>query len=118
MLETQKTRVTSFSYKVEPLYINGHLGDRRKWPLLRGGHCREVLNKSQSMDFLSAGTKKSGRCRCREVAVIGGSTVHLFLTRHLLEPVHARNHQYDKTAKDSPLRSTQIFQGLSCRHLL
>ena len=28
----------------KPLY-NGHLGDRRKWPLLRGGHCREVLNK-------------------------------------------------------------------------
>ena len=31
---------------------------RRKWPLLRGGRCREVLNKSQCMDFLSAGTKK------------------------------------------------------------
>ena len=45
-----------------------------------GDHCREVLNKSQCMDFLSAGTKKSGCCRevavverwlltCREVAV-------------------------------------------------
>ena len=33
-----------------------------------GDHCREVLNKSQCMDFLSAGTKKSG-C-CREVAVV------------------------------------------------
>ena len=26
---------------VEPLY-NGHLGDRREWPLQRGGHSREV----------------------------------------------------------------------------
>ena len=32
------------------------------------GHCREVLSKSQRMDFLSTGTKKSGRCR--EVAVV------------------------------------------------
>lgn len=32
----------------------------------------EVLNYSQSMDFLCAGTKKSGGCR--EVAVSGGST--------------------------------------------
>ena len=31
----------------KPLY-NGHLGDRRKWPLLRGGRCREVL-KEESM---------------------------------------------------------------------
>ena len=35
--------------------------------------CREVLFKSQCMDFLSAGTKNSGHCR--EVAVSGGSTV-------------------------------------------
>ena len=68
------------------------------------------------MDFLSARTKKVAIGR--EVAVSGGSTVHLFLTRHLLVTVHARNRQYDKTAKDSPLLSAQIFQGLSCRHLL
>ena len=37
------------------------------------GHCREVLNKRQFMDFLCASTKKSGRCR--EVGVSGGSTV-------------------------------------------
>ena len=34
------------------------------------GHCREVLNKSQCMDFLSAGTKNCGRCR--EVDASGG----------------------------------------------
>ena len=28
-------------YTVEPLH-NGHLGDRRKWPLWRGGHYGEV----------------------------------------------------------------------------
>ena len=33
----------------------------------------EVLNKGQCMDFLSARTKKTGRCR--EVTVSGGSTV-------------------------------------------
>ena len=37
------------------------------------GLCSEGLNKSQSMNFLSAGTKKSGSYR--EVAVGGGSTV-------------------------------------------
>ena len=31
----------SEKHTVEPLY-NGHLGDRRKWPLWRGGRCREV----------------------------------------------------------------------------
>ena len=68
------------------------------------------------MEFLSARTKKSG---CRgEVAVSRRLNVHLFLTRHLLVTVHARNHQYDKSDKDSPLLNAQIFQGLSCRHLL
>ena len=42
------------------------------------GRCREVLNKSQCMDFLFAGTKKRGRCR--EVAVSGGSTIRILLT--------------------------------------
>ena len=55
-----------FQHTVEPPY-NGHLGDRRKWPLYRG------LKKSQCTDFSSAGTKKSGRCR--EVTVSGGWTV-------------------------------------------
>ena len=32
--------------------------DRRKWPLQRGGRCREVLNKSRCIEFLSNGTKK------------------------------------------------------------
>ena len=42
------------------------------------GRCREVLNKSQCMDFLFAGTKKRGRCR--EVDVSGGSTIRILLT--------------------------------------
>ena len=38
------------------------------------GHCREVLNKRQCMDFFcQKGPKESGRCR--EVADSGGSTV-------------------------------------------
>ena len=37
------------------------------------GRCRGVLNKSQCMNFLSAGTKK--RNLCREVADSGGSAV-------------------------------------------
>ena len=45
-----------------------------QWPPWRqGGCCREVLKKSQCMDFWFAGTKKSGHCR--EVAISGGSTV-------------------------------------------
>ena len=36
------------------------------------GRCKEALNKSQCMDFLSAGTKKSGRRR--EVIVSGGGS--------------------------------------------
>ena len=44
-----------------------------RWPL----YCREVLNKIQCMDLLSAGTKKSGLCR--EVAISGGSTVFSFI---------------------------------------
>ena len=39
------------------------------------GRCREVLNKSQCMKFLSAGAKKGGPCR--EVAVSGVSTSSL-----------------------------------------
>ena len=34
------------------------------------GRCREVLNKSQCMNFLSAGAKNCGRCR--EVDASGG----------------------------------------------
>ena len=34
----------SEKHTVEPLY-NGHLGDRRKWPLWRGGRCREVKTR-------------------------------------------------------------------------
>ena len=33
--------VPAHQYTVEPLY-SGHLGDRRKWPLCRGGCCGEV----------------------------------------------------------------------------
>ena len=29
---------------VKPLY-NGHLGDRRKWPLQRDGRCKEVQTR-------------------------------------------------------------------------
>ena len=44
------------------------------------GRCREGLNKSQCMDFLSAGTNKSGSYRgvavvLRQVAAGSGSTV-------------------------------------------
>ena len=41
--------------------------------IVRGGRCSEVSNKSQCNDYLSTGTKKSGRCR--EVATSRGSTV-------------------------------------------
>ena len=34
----------SEKHTIEPLY-NGHLGDRRKWPLWRGGRCREVKTR-------------------------------------------------------------------------
>ena len=44
------------------------------------GHCREVLNKSQCIDFLSAWTRKSGSCR--EVAVSGVSTVLEEITKY------------------------------------
>ena len=44
------------------------------------GHCREVLNKSQCMDFLSAWTRKSGSFR--EVAVSGVSTVLEEITKY------------------------------------
>ena len=37
------------------------------------GRCRVVLNKSQCVDFLFAGMKKSGRCR--EVAAGGGGVL-------------------------------------------
>lgn len=43
--------------------------------IVKGGCCREFLNKGQCMD-LSAVTKKGGHCR--EVAVSGGSTVFHF----------------------------------------
>ena len=33
--------ITQFVYTVEPLH-NGHVGDRRKWPLWRGGSYGEV----------------------------------------------------------------------------
>ena len=39
------------------------------------GRCREVLNKSQCMNLLSAGAKKGGPCR--EVAVSGVSPLSL-----------------------------------------
>ena len=40
------------------------------------GHSREVLNKSQCMDFLSARTKKKWLLY-RDMAIRGGSTVDL-----------------------------------------
>ena len=43
---------------VEPL-VNGHLGDRRKWPLLRGGHCREVETSVNVWNV----RQKNGCCR-------------------------------------------------------
>ena len=44
-----------------------------RWPLF----CREVLNKSQCMDFLSAGMKKSGRRR--KVDINRGLTLHVYV---------------------------------------
>ena len=38
------------------------------------GHCRQVLSKSQCMDFFVRGDGKNSGC-CREVAVSGGTTV-------------------------------------------
>ena len=79
----------------EPLY-NGHLGDQRKWPLLRGGRCREVFNKGSMCGiFCPPWLKKSGRCR--EVALSAGSTVLHFpilqcLTQSLLwTPLQCQN---------------------------
>ena len=45
--------------------------------------CKEVLSNSQCMDFLSAGTKKSG-CY-REVAVSRGSTVPNMVVLPMME---------------------------------
>ena len=55
-------------HAVELLY-NDHLGDRRKWPLLRGSRLEKL--KREWMYRRSA--KTNGRCG--EVAVRGGSTV-------------------------------------------
>lgn len=60
---------------VEPLYKQPPW-ERNKVAIVKGGCCREFLNKDQCMDFLSAVTKKGGHCR--EVAVSGGSTVFHF----------------------------------------
>ena len=53
----ESSKITQILTTVEPLY-NGHLNMGTE----ESGRCREVLNKSQCMDFLS-------------VAVSGGSTV-------------------------------------------
>ena len=56
---------------VEPLY-NGHVGDRRKWPLWRGGRCREVTAVKQEWMY---------DCLPKKMAIVerwpvsGGSTV-------------------------------------------
>ena len=55
--EDQDVYFNSLYGTVEPL-CNGHLGDRRKWPLWRG------WNKSECMDCLP----KNGRCK--EVAIL------------------------------------------------
>ena len=68
--------------KIEILY-NGHLGNRRNWPLKRGGRCRKVLNKSQCMVSLSPWTKKSGGCR--EVAVIAEVRLYIKAWRNRLQ---------------------------------
>ena len=93
----------------EPLY-NGHLGDRRKWPLLRGGYCREVLNKESMCEiFCLPWLKKSGPCR--EVALSAGSTVLHFpilqcLTQSLLwTPLQCQN--AGNAAWETPDPSTQ-----------
>ena len=54
-----------FSYAAKPLH-NGHLGDRRKWPLQRGGHDRKVL--TQVNVHVSTVHQKSGHYS-RKVAV-------------------------------------------------
>ena len=38
------------------------------------GHCRQVLSKSQCMDFFCPRDERNSGC-CREVAVSGGTTV-------------------------------------------
>ena len=57
------------SSTVEPLY-NGHLGNRRKSPLLRVDRCREVEKR---VDVWTVHQKRERWFR--EVAVSGGSTV-------------------------------------------
>ena len=37
-----RIRWQTFRYTVKPLYMHGHLGDRRKWVLWRGGHYRDL----------------------------------------------------------------------------
>ena len=82
-----KSRLYYKNHTVKPLHIS-HLGDRRKWLLKRGGHCRGS-NRSQCMDYLSTDEwNKRSCCRegggrgCGEVAIRGGSTV--FLSLHQL----------------------------------
>ena len=53
---------------VEPLY-NSHLPGTEE-----SGHCKEVLNKRQCMDFFCRKGPKESGC-CREVAVNEGLTV-------------------------------------------
>ena len=94
---------------VELLY-NGHLGDRRKWPLQRDGHCREVLKKSQCKDFLSAGMEKSG-C-CKEVGVSGSSTAFpgsYTIPRPPPPPSFQREEEKEttKSIKSQPFRSQE-----------
>ena len=64
-----------FNYTAKPLH-NGHLGDRRKWPLQRGGHDSKVLTRVNVQ--VSTVHQKSGRYN-RKVAInVSVSTVSYF----------------------------------------
>ena len=69
----RSTRVReSYSCKFGNAYSWTSL-QRPPWVQKKSGHCkdeavrREVFNKSQCMDFLSAGTKKSGLCQQQRI---------------------------------------------------
>ena len=75
-LKREAVGPTFSSFNAMPQTTTATLGTEKS------GRCREVLNKSQCMDFLSAGTKN-------KVAVSGGSAVfNIFLGALLRHFVH------------------------------
>ena len=61
-----------FNCTAKPLH-NGHLGDRRKWPLQRGDHDRKVLTRVNV--HVSTDHQKSGRYNRKVAISVSVSTV-------------------------------------------